>query len=58
VTYETGDSIYEAYGIGGSIPFYTKMMGRIEIDTNSIQNIEIDVGVLPKIIKDSLDWIF
>lgn len=23
VTYETGDSIYEAYGIGGSVPFYT-----------------------------------
>ncbi|WP_348537079.1 retropepsin-like aspartic protease [Paenibacillus sp. ov031] len=48
VTYETGDSIYEAYGIGGSIPFYTKVMDRIEIGTNSIQNIEIDVGILPK----------
>ncbi|MDY8021992.1 retropepsin-like aspartic protease [Paenibacillus polymyxa] len=48
VTYETGDSIYEAYGIGGSIPFYTKIMDRIEIGTNSIQNIEIDVGILPK----------
>ncbi|MGP0576860.1 aspartyl protease family protein [Paenibacillus peoriae] len=48
VTYETGDSIYEAYGIGGSIPFYTKIMDRIEIGTNSIENIEIDVGRLPK----------
>ncbi|WDQ35782.1 aspartyl protease family protein [Paenibacillus marchantiae] len=48
VTYETGDSIYEAYGIGGSIPFYTKVMDRIEIGTNSFQNIEIDVGILPK----------
>ncbi|ASR46587.1 hypothetical protein B4V02_07810 [Paenibacillus kribbensis] len=48
VTYETGDSIYEAYGIGGSIPFYTKIMDRIEIGTSSIENIEIDVGILPK----------
>nr|WP_280740290.1 retropepsin-like aspartic protease [Paenibacillus maysiensis] len=48
VTYETGDSIYEAYGIGGSIPFYTKIMDRIEIGTNSIQNIDVDVGILPK----------
>ncbi|WP_028596233.1 retropepsin-like aspartic protease [Paenibacillus assamensis] len=48
VTYETGDSIYEAYGIGGSIPFYTKIMDRIEIGTNSIENIEVDIGILPK----------
>ncbi|MBX4147153.1 retropepsin-like aspartic protease [Paenibacillus lautus] len=48
VTYETGDSIYEAYGIGGSIPFYTKIMDRIEIGARSIENIEIDVGILPK----------
>ncbi|MNN79430.1 hypothetical protein D3C81_1960760 [compost metagenome] len=48
VTYETGDSIYEAYGIGGSVPFYTKIMDRIEIGTRSIENIEIDVGILPK----------
>ncbi|MBT2286969.1 retroviral-like aspartic protease family protein [Paenibacillus polymyxa] len=48
VTYETGDSIFEAYGIGGSIPFYTKIMDRIVIGTNSIENIEIDVGILPK----------
>ncbi|MCE5172521.1 retroviral-like aspartic protease family protein [Paenibacillus profundus] len=48
VTYETGDSIYEAYGIGGSVPFYTKIMDRIEIGTKSIEDIEIDVGILPK----------
>lgn len=48
VTYETGDSIFEAYGIGGSIPFYTKIMDRIVIGTNSIEKIEIDVGILPK----------
>lgn len=48
VTYETGDSIFEAYGIGGSIPFYTKIMDRIVIGTNCIENIEIDVGILPK----------
>ncbi|WP_413034523.1 retropepsin-like aspartic protease [Paenibacillus xylanilyticus] len=48
VTYEAGDSIYEAYGIGGSNPFYTKIMDSIEIGTDSIQNIEIDVGILPK----------
>ncbi|WP_227011875.1 retropepsin-like aspartic protease [Paenibacillus lutimineralis] len=48
VTYETGDCIYEAYGIGGSIPFYTKIMDRIEIGARIIENIEIDVGILPK----------
>ncbi|WKL00511.1 hypothetical protein Q0F98_26230 [Paenibacillus amylolyticus] len=48
MTYETGDSIFEAYGIGGSIPFYTKIMDRIVIGTNYIENIEIDVGILPK----------
>jgi predicted aspartyl protease len=48
VTYETGDSIYEAYGIGGSVPFYTKIMDRIEVGSRSIENIEIDVGILPK----------
>lgn len=48
VTYETGDSIFEAYGIGGSIPFYTKIMDRIVIGTDSIENIEVDVGILPK----------
>lgn len=24
VTYENGDAIYEAYGIGGTVPFYNK----------------------------------
>ncbi|MNE95208.1 hypothetical protein D3C80_1932640 [compost metagenome] len=48
MTYETGDSIYEAYGIGGSVHFYTKIMDRIEIGTRSFENIEIDVGILPK----------
>ncbi|WP_369011157.1 hypothetical protein [Paenibacillus sp. MER TA 81-3] len=37
VTYEIGDSIYEAYRIGESDPFYTKRMDRIELD----------VGMLP-----------
>lgn len=48
VIYERGDSIYEAYGIGGSVPFYTKIVDRVEIGTRSIENIEIDVGILPK----------
>ena len=48
VTYENGDDIYEAYGIGGSVPFYTKVMDEIQIDKFNIKNIEIDVGVLPK----------
>ncbi|WNF36651.1 retropepsin-like aspartic protease [Bacillaceae bacterium IKA-2] len=33
VTYENGDAIYEAYGIGGSVPFYTKVLDKIQIDT-------------------------
>lgn len=48
VRYENGDDIYEAYGIGGSVPFYTKVMDVIQIDKLNIKNIEIDVGVLPK----------
>ncbi|MGM0845113.1 MAG: aspartyl protease family protein [Bacillota bacterium] len=48
VTYENGDDIYEAYGIGGSVPFYTKVMDEIIIDRITLKNIEIDVGVLPK----------
>jgi predicted aspartyl protease len=48
VTYENGDDIYEAYGIGGSVPFYTKAMDEIQIDRFNIKNTEIDVGVLPK----------
>ena len=48
VTYENGDSIYEAYGIGGTVPFYTKVMEEIKIDTFVIKNVDIDVGMLPK----------
>ncbi|WP_019908819.1 retropepsin-like aspartic protease [Paenibacillus sp. HW567] len=48
VTYENGDSVYEAYGVGGTVPFYTKVMDYIQIDTLRIEQIEVDVGVLPK----------
>lgn len=48
VFYENGDKIYEAYGIGGSVPFYTKTMDKIQIDTFSIDDFELDVGMLPK----------
>lgn len=48
VTYENGDAIYEAYGIGGTVPFYTKIMDEIQIDTFVVKETEIDVGVLPK----------
>ncbi|WP_047985657.1 retropepsin-like aspartic protease family protein [Ornithinibacillus californiensis] len=48
VRYEEGDPIYEAYGIGGSVPFYTKEMDQIQIGDFTINNVEIDVGMLPK----------
>lgn len=48
VRYENGDKIYEAYGIGGSVPFYTKVMDQIKIDTFSLKNFELDVGMLPE----------
>ncbi|MEK5030341.1 retropepsin-like aspartic protease [Paenibacillus sp. FSL R7-0302] len=48
VTYENGDPVYEAYGVGGTVPFYTKVMDRIEIDAFIIKDVEIDVGILPK----------
>lgn len=48
VTYENGDEIYEAYGIGGSVPFYTKVIDEIKIDTFSIKDFELDVVMLPK----------
>jgi len=48
VAYENSDNIYEAYGIGGTVPFYTKVMDEIIIDTFVIKNIEIDIGMLPK----------
>ncbi len=46
VTYENGDTIYDVYGIGGNVPFYTKVMAEIQIDQFNVK--EIDVGVLPK----------
>lgn len=48
VTYENGDPVYEAYGIGGTEPFYTKIMDEIIIDSLKIKQIEVDVGMLPK----------
>ncbi|GAA0348905.1 hypothetical protein GCM10008931_45220 [Oceanobacillus oncorhynchi subsp. oncorhynchi] len=47
VMYENGDAIYEAYGIGGTVPFYTKTMNKIVIGNFTIKNFEIDVGMLP-----------
>lgn len=48
VKYENGDTIYEAYGIGGSVPFYTKSMDKIQIDSFNIKDAQIDVGMLPQ----------
>lgn len=48
VNYENGDTIYEAYGIGGSVPFYIKIMDGLIIDSFIIKNFEVDVGMLPK----------
>ncbi|RAV22051.1 retropepsin-like aspartic protease [Paenibacillus contaminans] len=48
VTYENGDPVYEAYGIGGTVPFYTKVMDYIHVDTLRIEQVEVDVGILPK----------
>lgn len=48
VTYENGDPVYEAYGIGGSAAFYTKVMDEIVIDTFRIKQVEVDVGILPR----------
>jgi len=42
------DYIYEAYGVGGTVPFYTKVMDEIKIDIFLIKNVEIDVGILSK----------
>lgn len=47
VMYENGDAIYEAYGIGSTVPFYTKTMNHIVIGNFTIKNFEIDVGMLP-----------
>lgn len=48
VTYENGDPVFEAYGIGGAVPFYTKIMDEIMIGSLKIKQMEIDVGMLPK----------
>lgn len=48
VKYENGDTIYEAYGIGGSVPFYTKSMDKLQIDTFIIRDFQVDVGMLPQ----------
>ncbi|WP_106495673.1 hypothetical protein [Lentibacillus sp. Marseille-P4043] len=40
------DTIYEAYGIGGSVPFYTKIMDSLKIDRLTVENVEVDVGML------------
>ncbi|AKG35941.1 retropepsin-like aspartic protease [Paenibacillus durus] len=54
VTYENGDTVYEAYGIGGTVPFYTKRLDYIRLDTFKSEQIEIDVGMLPKAHKGLL----
>ncbi|MFD0670971.1 aspartyl protease family protein [Cohnella sp. GCM10027633] len=48
VSFDNGDTVYEAYGIGGTVPFYTKVMDEIVIDQLRIKNFEIDVGMLPQ----------
>lgn len=48
VTYENGDPVYEAYGIGGTVPFYTKLLDYIQLDTLKVEQVVIDVGILPK----------
>jgi predicted aspartyl protease len=48
VTYENRDMIYEAYGIGGIVPFYTKNMDELQIDSFTTKDVQIDVGMLPQ----------
>lgn len=48
VSYESADTIYEVYGIGRSVPFYTKVMEEIRMDSFVIEDVEIDVGILPR----------
>jgi len=48
VTYENGDPVYEAYGLGGTVPFYTKVLEYMMLDTFQVNEIEVDIGVLPK----------
>ncbi|WEG10778.1 retropepsin-like aspartic protease [Pullulanibacillus sp. KACC 23026] len=47
VSYENGDIVYEAYGIGGNVHFYSKKMDSIEIGDFKISSVEIDVSILP-----------
>ncbi|MFB5661953.1 aspartyl protease family protein [Alteribacillus sp. HJP-4] len=48
VTYENGDAIYEAYGIGGTAPFFMKTMDKIDIGLYIIKNVRVDIGLLPE----------
>ncbi|MFF2483981.1 aspartyl protease family protein [Paenibacillus sp. NPDC058071] len=48
ITYENGDPVYEAYGIGESVPFYTKKLDYIQIEDFKTAQLEIDIGILPK----------
>jgi predicted aspartyl protease len=48
VKYEKGDTIYEAYGIGGSVPFYTKNMDKLQIGSFTVRDLQVDVGMLPE----------
>lgn len=48
VAYENGDPVYEEYGIGGAVPFYTKVLDYIQIDSMRVEKAEVDVGILPK----------
>lgn len=54
VTYENGDPVYEAYGIGGTVSFYTKVMDYIQLDKLKAEQMEVDVGMLPKTHKGLL----
>lgn len=47
IRYETGDEIYEAYGIGGSVPFYTKRLDQLRLGDYIIKDFVVDVGMLP-----------
>ncbi|MDY0404206.1 retropepsin-like aspartic protease [Virgibacillus sp. 179-BFC.A HS] len=64
VKYENGDTIYEAYGIGGTVWFYTKNISKLQLGSFTIKDVQVDVGMLPEghhallgldILKDDLD---
>jgi predicted aspartyl protease len=48
IAYENGDTVFEAYGIGDSVHFYSKKMDNIEVGNLKLKDFEIDVSVLPK----------